>query len=130
MATNLPVAHNSYERQMTKVADILVARMLREAGQLPDDNNIYRVSMENLPRIIIMCLGDGYVDSVCDGEYYGLDALPNWVKERIAVLMLCSATPPMPTVDGVGRRINEHIFWVFAPTTVREPLTKLENEDG
>ena len=128
MATSL--RRNSYERQMIKVTDVLTAHMLSEVGLLPDDNNIYRVSMTGLPYISIMCLGDGFVDSICEGEYYGVDALPDWVKERIAILMLCPTNPPMPTIDGVGRRIAENIFWVFAPTTkVRDSLTKQESED-
>ena len=117
-------------RQTLKTFDMVHVSMLKEASTLPDDNNIYRVSMGGLPYIDVMCLGDGFVDSLCDGEYYGVDALPDWVKERIAILMLCHTEPPMPTIDGVGRRISENIFWVFAPTTkVRDSLTKQESED-
>jgi hypothetical protein len=152
MATKFNKSHMG--RQALKTFDMLCVGMLREASTLPDDNNIYRVSMGELPyingeastlpddkniyrvsmgelpRINVMCLGDGFVDSLCDGEYYGVDALPDWVKERIAILMLCHTEPPMPTIDGVGRRISENIFWVFAPTTkVRDSLTKQESED-
>ena len=32
---------------------------------------------------------------------------------RVArVLMLCDPTPPTVSVDGIGRRIDEHTFWV------------------
>ena len=123
------VAHE-VNRQLCKVTDMFLAHMFGEIDTLPDDNNIYRVSMKHSPYIEVMCLGDGFVDSACDGMYHGVDALPDWVKERIATLMLCRTTPPMPTIDGVGRRISEDIFWVFAPATkVRDSLTKQEKED-
>lgn len=127
MATKFDKSHMG--RQVLKILDMLHGSML--GTPLPtDDNNIYRVDMGGLPCIEVMCFGDGFVDSLCDGEYYGVDALPDWVKERIAILMLCRAAPPMPTIDGVGRRISENIFWVFAPTTkVRDSLTKQESED-
>lgn len=127
MATNSDLGE--MDRQMMKVSDLLTARMLGETDALPNDNNIYRVHMTAHDKVKVICLGDGFVDSACEGEYYGVDALPDWVKERIAILMLCSMNPPMPTIRGVGRRIAENIFWVFAPTTVRDSLTKQESED-
>jgi len=117
------------DRQVLKVSDMLIAHMFGDADTLPDDNNIYRVYIKSRDKINVMCLGDGFVDSVCDGEYYDVNALPDWVKERIAILMLCTISPPMSTIQGVGRRISENIFWVFAPATVRDSLTKQEKED-
>lgn len=117
------------DRQLLKVSDMLVAHLFGDTDTLPDDTNIYRVYIAADGKINVMCLGDGFVDSVCDGEYYDVNALPNWVKERIAILMLCPMNPPMPTIHGVGRRIAENIFWVFAPSTVRDSLTKQEKED-
>jgi hypothetical protein len=29
------------------------------------------------------------------------------------VLMMCDPTPPTEPVEGIGRRIDEHTFWVF-----------------
>jgi hypothetical protein len=64
------VAHE-VNRQLCKVTDMFLAHMFGEIDTLPDDNNIYRVSMKHSPYIEVMCLGDGFVDSACDGMYYG-----------------------------------------------------------
>jgi len=78
------------------------------------DDNIYRVSV--FPDgIDILCFGLSSVDSGIDGHYDKTDDLPNWVKERIAVLMITSGTPPTQEVAGVGRRISSHVYWVYAP---------------
>jgi hypothetical protein len=42
-----------------------------------------------------------------------VDSLPFWIKHRLAVLSTISADPPTAWVSNIGRRINEHIFWVF-----------------
>jgi hypothetical protein len=79
----------------------------------PDDN-IYRVSI--FPDgIDILCFGLSSVDSDINGHYDRSDDLPEWVKERLAVLMITSSTPPTNDVAGVGRRISSHVYWVYAP---------------
>jgi hypothetical protein len=45
--------------------------------------------------------------------YETLDDLPNWVQDKLAVLMLLDHTKVNEEVKGVGRRINENIYWVF-----------------
>ena len=42
-----------------------------------------------------------------------VDSLPFWIKRRLAVLSTLSTDPPTAWVANIGRRINEHIFWVF-----------------
>lgn len=79
------------------------------------DDNIYRVSL--FPDgIDVMCFGLSSIDSNVDGHYDISDDLPEWVKERLAVLMILSSTPPTSEVAGVGRRISSHVYWVYAPT--------------
>ena len=93
------------------------------AGRLADmvmdkvhDDNIYRVSV--FPDgIDIICFGLSSIDSHINGHYDRSDDLPNWVKERLAVLMITSGTPPTQEVAGVGRRISSHVYWVYAPET-------------
>lgn len=81
------------------------------------DDNIYRVSV--FPDgIDIICFGLSSVDSDIDGHYDQTDDLPNWVKERLAVLMITSGIPPTQEVVGVGRRISSHVYWVYAPDAV------------
>ena len=80
------------------------------------DDNVYRVSV--FPDgIDIICFGLSSIDSHINGHYDRSDDLPNWVKERLAVLMITSGTPPTQEVAGVGRRISSHVYWVYAPET-------------
>jgi hypothetical protein len=91
------------------------------AGRLPEmmmsqvhDDNIYRVSV--FPDgIDILCFGLSSIDSNINGHYDRSDDLPNWVKERLAVLMITNGIPPTQEVAGVGRRISSHVYWVYAP---------------
>jgi hypothetical protein len=80
------------------------------------DDNIYRVSV--FPDgIDIVCFGLSSIDSDINGHYDRTDDLPEWVKERLAVLMITSSTPPTQEVAGIGRRISSHVYWVYAPET-------------
>jgi len=45
--------------------------------------------------------------------YEHSDELPKWVQDKLAVLMLLDHKANNQEVVGVGRRINEDIFWVF-----------------
>ena len=45
--------------------------------------------------------------------YETLDDLPNWVQDKLAVLMLLDHTKVNEEVKGVGRRISQSIYWVF-----------------
>lgn len=83
---------------------------------VPHDDTTYRVSI--FPDgVDVICFGIERVDSCLEGHYDGIDLLPNWVKERLAVLNMIDPTPPTATVEGVGRRISAHVYWVHAPTT-------------
>lgn len=48
-------------------------------------------------------------------EYESSDELPEWMQNRLSVLMMMSYEPPTKYVDGVGRRIDERVFWVVEP---------------
>lgn len=80
------------------------------------DDNIYRIRLM-VDGIEVICFGLESVDSKLRGHYDGVDDLPDWVKERLAVLMVLDSTPPTGELEGVGRRISEKVFWVYAPTT-------------
>lgn len=78
------------------------------------DDNIYRVQMKP-DGIYVVCFGLESIDSCLSGHYDRIDDLPDWVKERLAILNMMSSTPPTNEVEGVGRRISERVYWVFAP---------------
>ena len=52
------------------------------------------------------------LDNDISGWYSEVDLLPDWVKDRLALLMMVDPTPPTKHVDGVGRRISETVFWI------------------
>jgi hypothetical protein len=86
-----------------------------QGGTVPDDKT-YRVRVY-AEGIDVVCFGLESVDSALEGHYDRVDDLPDWVKERLAVLMVLDSTPPTGELAGVGRRISESVFWVYAPTT-------------
>ena len=55
-----------------------------------------------------------------DNHYEHLDDLPDWVQNKLAVLMLLDHKVNNEEVKDIGRRISEDIFWVF----------KRENDGG
>ena len=95
------------------LADGYVANMVTRS-HLSNDDNVYRVSIHP-DGVDVIGFGLFGVDSFFEGHYSRPDDLPEWVKERLAVLMITSATPPTQEVEGVGRRISSHVFWVYAP---------------
>lgn len=106
--------------QHIKRKDLYIATggymFMRDDGCRMTDDNIYRVSI--FPDgIDVVCFGLESVDSCLEGHYDRIDDLPNWVKERLAVLNMIPPTTPTQEVEGVGRRISGHVYWVFAPTT-------------
>ena len=81
-----------------------------------EDNmgNVYRVSIQGGENSIeVACIGMNCVDAEAEGLYDLGESLPKWLEDSLAVLMLCDPTPPTVPVEGVGRRIDEHTFWVY-----------------
>ena len=87
---------------------------MRYEIKLYDKEILFRVEIER-SRITVVCLSTECVDPPEVGEYTSVSDLPNWVQERIAVLLLMSSKPPTQFVEGIGRRISENVFWVFKP---------------
>ena len=116
-----PAAIHHIKRQDHYLASGGQMLMVSVSG-VPHDDNTYRISI--FPDgIDVVCFGLESVDSCLEGHYDRIDDLPNWVKERIAVLNMIPVSPPTSTVEGVGRRISAHVYWVFAPTTSAEAST-------
>ena len=85
-----------------------------KAKMMGTDEPIYRVCIAP-DRVTVMNFDLTDMAVCLDTQYNCVDDLPNWVKERLAVLMMTSPTPPTEPVEGVGRRISETVFWVEVP---------------
>jgi len=83
------------------------------------DSNIYRINISKTVSggnsIHVICIGMEKVDAYLEGVYDDLNELPQWMKERIAVLSMLTTEPPTEDVKGIGRRINETTYWVYRP---------------
>lgn len=77
------------------------------------DDKIYRVIIEH-GSVKVLCLGMDMLDPQAEGDYDSVDDLPKWVQDRLAVLMITPLTTPTKEVEGIGRRIGENIYWVYA----------------
>ncbi len=84
------------------------------AQQIPPDDKIYRVYIcPNTDTIAVACIGMDSVDSEAEGDYHSVDALPLWMQEKIALLMMTGLDKPTKSVEGVGRRIDANTYWVY-----------------
>jgi len=97
-----------YERGKYPTKQILT-HMIR------DEPKTYRISLNDKGGVEVVCFDLEKVDSELEGYYDEVSDLPTWVQERIAVLAVCSPEPPTPTVEGIGRRISENVYWVYNP---------------
>jgi hypothetical protein len=78
------------------------------------EDNIYRVSVSpTTQHVDVMCFGMNAIDAEADGRYVDINALPQWIREKIALLMMTSDKPPTEPVEGVGVRINSYTYWVY-----------------
>ena len=85
-------------------------------NELPGDDNVYRVHIDLTTNTVgVVCIGMEAFDSKLEGSYPSVDALPKWMQERIALLMMVSLDKPTRVIEGVGRRISANIFWVVRP---------------
>ena len=81
---------------------------------VPDKDTTYRIRITPAG-VDVICFGLESIDSDLEGHYDRVDDLPSWVQERLAVLLVLDSRPPTASIQGVGRRISERVFWVFAP---------------
>ena len=83
-------------------------------NDLPHDDNIYRVCIDPTTNAVeIACIGMESFDSKLEGGYPSVDDLPLWMQEKVALLMLTALDKPTKVVEGVGRRIDANVYWVF-----------------
>lgn len=76
-------------------------------------DNVYRVYISpDTQRIEVVCLGIDNIDSEAEGIYHDTSHLPMWMQERLAVLSMMKVDPPQTKVEGVGMRVDQHVFWI------------------
>jgi len=79
-----------------------------------DTDTMYRVMVDDGKNCIrVQCIGMYCLDSDIEGLYSGLEELPQWMQEKVALLMMTSTDPPTVPVEGIGKRISENTFWVY-----------------
>ena len=131
--TALTTTVSHLTRELYKVSDLLTSghalthskgytNMYREdpADARPDEET-FRVNIMPDGTVSVLCFSLPTVDSNCEGHYDRVDALPNWVQERLAILMMTDhRIKPTPHIADIGRRISEGIFWVYSPRATSE----------
>ena len=100
-------------KQVYELESDVVSTRRPLAHMIRDEPKTYRISFNQKGGVEVTCFDLENVDSELEGYYDEVSALPTWVQERIAVLAVCSPNPPTPTVEGIGRRISEGIYWIY-----------------
>ena len=75
---------------------------------------IYRLRLGSKPSVAVSCydLIENFAPEL-ESEYDSVNDLPIWAQEKLAVLMLLDPKQINDPIEGVGRRINEHVFWII-----------------
>ena len=75
--------------------------------------NIYRIRLfPDTKTVTVLPIGMNCIDSSFKGDY-AWDDLPAWVREKLTVLSALHIPPPPNSVEGLGERISETVFWVY-----------------
>lgn len=79
-----------------------------------EDKPIYRICINDDTTVSTDCYDmlENFAPEL-NTYYSGVDELPKWAQDRLAVLSLLDPKQVNQQVEGVGKRINEHIFWLF-----------------
>jgi len=46
-------------------------------------------------------------------SYDDLSDIPEWMQHRVAALRMMPPNPHESKVEGVGRRVNENVYWIL-----------------
>jgi hypothetical protein len=126
MRHNLEVTHNKQELKREDLWEYngrfngfehIVMGQFKPILMLREEHNddIYRVNVSPPTHIEVICFGIDKLDDTIEGVYDNINDLPNWMQERLSVLsMLPPNTSGGNDVEGIGRRITESIYWVYA----------------
>jgi hypothetical protein len=75
---------------------------------------IYRIRVNDDTTVDIDCydLLENFAPEL-EKSYDSVQDLPEWAQSKLAVLMVLDVTKRNEEIRGVGKRINNNIFWVF-----------------
>jgi hypothetical protein len=55
-----------------------------------------------------------------DPSYFGLDQwyrtddnMPKWIQDKLIKLQIMLPPPPPHDIEGIGKRLGTHVFWVY-----------------
>lgn len=78
-----------------------------------DEGNVYRIKIHpTTNEVSVIHIGMDCLDPLPDGDY-SWDELPEWMRGKLAALYTMHVPPPPVSVDSVGQRISERVFWVY-----------------
>jgi hypothetical protein len=81
----------------------------------PAQDYVWRVEFLADIDIHVEYIGNLPIDGDRSIHYHTFDTLPEWIKDRIAVLNMLPPDPNESVVYGVGRRVNEVAYWIVQP---------------
>ena len=78
-------------------------------------DNLYHVSIRtDTPHIKITRIDTFTLEKDISGVYMSETDLPEWVRRKLSALSFCDwGKRSTGSIDGVGKRINEHDFWIY-----------------
>ena len=82
-------------------------------NDLPYDGNVHRVYVNPHTNAVKVQVFGMEVDNTVSGEYLTVHYLPLWMQEKVALLMMTPLDKPTSEVEGVGRRIDDNVYWIF-----------------
>lgn len=78
---------------------------------------VIRLDFSRPPRVKIMFWGLGIVFTRIaerkEMTYANQEALPEWLKRKLAVLMSIDPDGINESIPLVGRRVSRHVYWVY-----------------
>ena len=104
---------------MTEVVNQLGQFRLLEMVCNPHEDYIWRVLVCPDGSVVMSYIGYCPIDTQRRLEYSSVNMLPEWAKDRMAVLNMMPPNANESVIFGVGRRIDETIWWIVEPAEER-----------
>jgi hypothetical protein len=91
-----------------------ISKSFASIMQMVEKQPIYRLTFNNDSTITTECydLIENFAPELNE-TYTNASELPEWVQQKVAVLMVLDPTQINKPVDGIGRRISRQVFWVY-----------------